>query len=140
MVTVNQIPIGGQEYYERSSVSITNDVEYVVAESVEYIKWDDTHFAGKAAWEAGKLEDSNMSHWAGHWQKANEYDLEEQNKLKEDPSYTPVPTQNPVKVYREDGSYDLPIYTLVNDGAGVNYANELLPLIPNTARGNIAIL
>jgi len=139
-VTVNQIPVGGKEYYERSSVTINNDVEYQVALDVQYINWDDTHFAGNAAWEAGKLEDSNMSHWAGHWQESNKYDKEEQDKMKEDPNYVPVPTQNPVKVYRTDGSYDLPIYTLVNDEAGVNYANELLPLIPNTARANVAIL
>jgi len=140
VVTVNQIPQGGQEWYQRSNVEYNNDVEYTVAMTTEYIKWDDAHFAGNAAWTAGKLEDSNMSHWAGHWQEANKYDLEEQNKMKEDPNYVPVPTQNPVKVYRTDGSYDLPIYTLTNDEAGVNYANELLPLIPNTARGNIAIL
>lgn len=142
VVTVNQTPdfVGAPEYYTRSSVTINNDVEYVCALDVQYINWDDTHFEGNTAWEAGKLEDSNMSHWAGHWQAANEFDLEEQNKVKEDPTYTPVPTQNPVKVYRTDGSYDLPLYTLVNDEAGVNYANELLPLIPNTARANIAIL
>lgn len=140
VVTVNQIPQGGQEYYQRSSVTINNDVEYQIALDVQYINWDDSHFAGNANWTAGKLEDSNMSHWAGHWQEANKYDKEEQDKMKEDPNYVPVPTQNPVKVYRTDGSYDLPIYTLTNDEAGVNYANELLPLIPNTARANIAIL
>ena len=107
---------------------------------VQYINWDDSYFASKPAWTAGTLSDSNMSHWAGHWQESNKYDKEEQDKMKEDPSYTPQPTQNPVKVYRTDGSYDLPIYTLTNDEAGVNYANELLPLIPNTARGSIAIL
>ena len=138
VVTVNQIPVGGQEYYQRSSVTIQNDVEYTCALDVQYINWDDSHF--NANWTAGKLEDSNMSHWAGHWQESNRYDLEEQNKQKEDPSYVPVPTQNPVKVYRTDGSYDLPIYTLTNDEAGTNYATELLPLIPNTARANIAIL
>ena len=142
VITVNQVPAfeGAPEYYQRSSVTIQNNVEYVVAEDVQYINWDDNHFANSAAWVAGKLEDSNMSHWAGHWQEANKYDKEEQDKVKEDPTYTPVPTQNPVKVYRTDGSYDLPIYTLTNDEAGVNYANELLPLIPNTARANIAIL
>ena len=140
VVTVNQIPVGGQEYYNRSSVTIQNDVEYVIAKEVQYINWDDNHFTGNAAWEKGTLSDSNMSHWAGHWQAANEFDLEEQNKMKEDPTYVPQPTQNPVKVYITDGSYDLPIYTLINDEAGVNYANELLPLIPNTARANISIL
>lgn len=138
VVTVNQIPVGGQEYYQRGSVTINNDVEYVEALKVEYINWDENHFNGN--WTAGKLEDSNMSHWAGHWQESNRYDKEEQDKMKEDPSYTPVPTQNPVKVYRTDGSYDLPIYTLTNDEKGVNYATELLPLIPNTARANVAIL
>lgn len=142
VVTVNQVPAfeGAPEYYNRSSVTIQNNVEYQVAMETSYINWDDTHFANNPAWEAGKLEDSNMSHWAGHWQEANKYDKEEQDKIKENPDYIPVPTQNPVKVYRTDGSYDLPIYTLVNDEAGVNYANELLPLIPNTARANVAIL
>lgn len=141
VVTVNQIPQGGQEYYQRSSVTINNDVEYTVAMTTEYIKWDDTHFAGNAAWEAGTLEDSNLSHWLGHFMESNKYDKEEQDKMKEDPSYVPVPTQNPVKNYKTDQTdIALPIYTLVNDEAGVNYANELLPLIPNTARANIAIL
>lgn len=140
VVTVNSIPVAGQEYYKRSSVTINNDVEYEIAMDVQYINWDDSYFASKPAWTAGTLSDSNMSHWAGHWQESNKYDKEEQDKMKEDPSYTPQPTQNPVKVYRTDGSYDLPIYTLTNDEAGVNYANELLPLIPNTARANVAIL
>jgi len=142
VVTVNQVPAseGAPEYYNRSSVTIQNNVEYQVAMETSYINWDDTHFANNPAWEAGKLEDSNMSHWAGHWQEANKYDKEEQDKIKENPDYIPVPTQNPVKVYRTDGSYDLPIYTLVNDEAGANYAKELLPLIPNTARANVAIL
>jgi len=142
VVTVNQVPAfeGALEYYNRSSVTIQNNVEYQVAMETSYINWDDTHFANNPAWEAGKLEDSNMSHWAGHWQEANKYDKEEQDKIKENPDYIPVPTQNPVKVYRTDGSYDLPIYTLVNDEAGANYAKELLPLIPNTARANVAIL
>ena len=140
VVTVNSIPVAGQEYYKRSSVTINNDVEYEIAMDVQYINWDDSYFASKPAWTAGTLSDSNMSHWAGHWQEANKYDKEEQDKMKEDPSYTPQPTQNPVKVYRTDGSYDLPIYTLTNDEAGVNYANELLPLIPNTARAEVAIL
>ena len=140
VVTVNSIPVAGEEYYKRSSVTINNNVEYEIALDVQYINWDDSHFEGSAAWTAGKLEDSNMSHWAGHWQESNKYDKEEQDKMKEDPSYTPQPTQNPVKVYRTDGSYDLPIYTLVNDEAGNNYANELLPLIPNTARANVAVL
>lgn len=140
VVTVNSIPVAGQEYYKRSSVTINNDVEYEIAMDVQYINWDDSYFASKPAWTAGTLSDSNMSHWAGHWQEANKYDKEEQDKMKEDPTYTPQPTQNPVKVYRTDGSYDLPIYTLTNDEAGVNYANELLPLIPNTARAEVAIL
>ena len=141
VVTVNQIPQGGQEYYQRSSVEYNNDVEYTIAMTTEYIKWDDAHFAGNAAWTAGNIEDSNMSHWLGHWQEANKYDKEEQDKMKEDPNYVPVPSQNPVKVYRTDATdIALPIYTLTNDEAGVNYANELLPLIPNTARANVAIL
>ncbi len=139
VVTVNQIPQGGQEYYQRSSVTIQNDVEYVCALDVQYINWDDSHF--NANWTAGKLEDSNMSHWLGHWQEANRYDKEEQDKQKEDPSYVPVPTQNPVKVYRTDATdIALPIYTLTNNEDGTNYATELLPLIPNTARANVAIL
>lgn len=142
VVTVNQIPIGGQEYYERSSVTVNNDVEYVVAMETQYINWDDNHFANNTAWVAGTLEDSNASHWIGHWSEANKFDKEEQDKQKEDPAYVPQPTQNPVKVYRSDitTDYALPLYTLVNDEAGVNYAKELLPLIPNTARANIAIL
>lgn len=141
VVTVNQIPQGGQEWYKRSSVTYNNDVEYTIAMTTEYIKWDDAHFAGNAAWEASTIEDSNMSHWLGHWQEANKYDKEEQDKMKEDPSYVPVPTQNPVKVYRTDATdIALPIYNLINDEAGANYAKELLPLIPNTARGSIAIL
>ena len=139
-VTVNQIPQGGQKYYIDSEVTINNDVEYVVAKETKYIEWDDAHFAGNAAWTASKLEDSNMSHWAGHWQAANEYDLDEKQKKEADPSYEMKPTQNPVKVYRTDNSYDLPIYNLENDAEGVNYKNELLPLIPNTVRGNLAIL
>ena len=128
VVTVNQIPQGGNEYYERSTVTINNDVEYVVAQEVKYIDWDDSHFEGSSAWEAGTLSDSNMSHWAGHWQEANKLDSDG------------TEPQNPVKKYITDGSYDLPIYTLVNDEAGTNYKTELLPLIPNTARANIAIL
>lgn len=129
VVTVNQIPQGGEEYYQRSSVTINNNVEYVVALEVKYIDWDDSHFTGNAAWESGTLEDSNLSHWLGHWM--------EQNKNDSDGN----PSQNPVKNYRTDpNDIALPIYTLVNDEAGVNYANELLPLIPNTARANVAIL
>lgn len=46
-----------------------------------------------------------------------------------------------MKVYRTDATdIALPIYNLINDEAGANYAKELLPLIPNTARGSIAIL
>lgn len=123
VVTVNQIPQGGQEWYKRSSVTYNNDVEYTIAMTTEYIKWDDAHFAGNAAWEASTIEDSNMSHWLGHWQEANKYDKEEQDKMKEDPSYVPVPTQNPVKVYRTDATdIALPIYNLINDEAGANYA------------------
>ena len=143
VVKVSQIPAfeGAPEYYTPSSVTIQNNVEYQVAMETSYINWDDTHFANNPAWEAGSLEDSNLSHWLGHWQEANKYDKEEQDKKTENPDYSPVPTQNPVKNYRTDPTdIALPIYTLVNDEAGVNYANELLPLIPNTARANVAIL
>ncbi|MBR1557675.1 MAG: hypothetical protein IJ647_07945 [Prevotella sp.] len=140
VVTVNQIPQGGKEYYDRSSVTIQNDVEYACVLDVQYINWDDSHF-NLAKWTAGTLEDGNMSHWLGHWQEANRYDKSEQTKKSEDPSYEMIPTQNPVKVYRTDATdIALPIYTLTNDEAGVNYATELLPLIPNTARANVAIL
>ena len=143
VVTVNQVPAfeGAPEYYNRSSVTIQNNVEYQVAMETSYINWDDTHFANNPAWEASTLEDSNLSHWLGHFMKDNEFDKEEQDKVKEDPSYQPVPTQNPVKNYKTDAAdIALPIYNLINDEAGANYAKELLPLIPNTARANVAIL
>ena len=128
-VTANSIPVAGVEQYKRSSVNYENDVEYVVAQDVQYINWDDSHFAGSSAWESGVMSDSNSSHWLGHWMEANKNDIDGN------------PSQNPVKVYRTSTEdIDLPLYTLVNDEAGVNYANELLPLIPNTARADVAIL
>jgi len=127
-ITANSIPVAGVEQYKRSSITIENDVEYVVAQEVNYINWDDSHFANNPAWEAGTLVDTNTSHWIGHWMNPLDKDeTEPQNKVKNyiDPSAADTP---------------LPIYTLINDEAGANYAKELLPLIPNTARGNIAIL
>jgi hypothetical protein len=143
VVTVSETPayVGANVWYNPSSVTIQNDVEYTCALDVQYINWDDSHFNAEK-WTAGTMDDSNASHWIGHWSEANKYDLEEQNKVKEDPTYVPVPTQNPVKKYRTDitTDYSLPIYTLTNDEKGANYATELLPLIPNTARANVAIL
>ena len=127
-VTANSIPVAGQEYYNRSSVTVENDVEYVVAEDVNYAEWGESHFAGKEAWEAGELVDTNVSHWIGHWMNPTDKDGAE--------------PRNKVANYIDASASDtpLPIYTLVNDEAGNNYANELLPLVPNTARASVAIL
>lgn len=142
VVTVNQIPQGGQEYYERSSVTINNDVEYTIAMATEYINWDESHFTGNAAWESTPLIDSNTSHWQGHWYSANEYDKSEQDKKKADPNYEMqfLPGQNMVKkFYNEEGTTTgLPCYLLKNEGE--NYNTELLPLIPYTGRSGVSIL
>ncbi len=37
VVTVNQIPQGGQEWYERSSVTYNNDVEYAIATTSNFV-------------------------------------------------------------------------------------------------------
>lgn len=119
VIKANTIPVNGDFYYTGSSVTILNNVEYVVAKDVNYQAWTAETLDANPAFEAGELVDSKTSHWIGHWMNTMD---ENGNPLITDPE-TP-----------------LPIYTLVNDEAGVNYAKELLPLKINTARGNIAIL
>lgn len=118
-ITANSIPVNGVEYYGRSSVTIVNNVEYVVAQDVNYQEWTADELSTNPAFEYGELVDTNTSHWIGHWMNTM------------DENGNPLIT---------DENTPLPIYTLINDEAGENYAKALLPLKMNTARGNIAIL
>lgn len=140
VVTANTIPVAGVEYYDRSSVTVNNDVEYVCALDVEYHQWNDARYADQptykdisknAAFEASTLVDTNTSHWIGKWMNEHPKGYGEEGVADwwKAPSFVTT-----------EGDTPLPIYTLINDEEGVNYATELLPIIPNTARANIAIL
>jgi hypothetical protein len=124
-VTANTIPVNGVEYYDRSSITIENDVEYEIAEDVQYINWTAEQLDAKPDYfVADKLVDTNTSHWIGHWM--NELTSEGE------------PHKNKVKTIVTDPATPLPIYTLKQDEA--TYSNAVLPLIPNVNRANVAIL
>lgn len=130
VVTVSEIPayVGAPENYKPSSVTINNDVEYVCALDVQYINWDDTHFANNPAWESTPMHDENTSHWPGHWYEVNKYDKGETDFL---------PGQNMVKEFY-NGTKDLPCYTLKNENE--NYNTELLPLMARKERDKVSVL
>ncbi len=143
-ITVNSIPVNGVEYYTRNQTVINNDVEYVVAVDKNYMDITEEELAANPAFEKatdGIVTDTNTSHWQGKWM--NEHTKNYNDALAAgDPvdglDWWRAPSQ--VFASADEVNAYIWVYTLINDEAGVNYAKELLPLIPNTARANVGIL
>lgn len=62
VITANSIPVNGVEYYERSSVTIENNVEYVTAEDVSYT-WTVEQCMANENLVAYEVNDVGKSHW-----------------------------------------------------------------------------
>jgi hypothetical protein len=135
--TVTSIPVEGVYYYGSNSATLVNDVEYEIALDVQYHLWTGEQLAANPAYEKTEWTDTNTSHWSGRWMNA--YTTEEK-----DEAGNPIGTwwKAPGQVFAtvEEANAYIQVYNLINDADGVNYNNELLPLIPNVARANVAIL
>lgn len=71
-VTANSIPVNGVEYYDRSSTTVENNVEYSVIKDIQFNKMTDEELAANTAlYTSAPLSDKNTSHWPGHWMEAN---------------------------------------------------------------------
>jgi len=136
-ITANTIPVNGVEYYDRSSITVENDVEYVVAKDVKYHEWTGDQLAATGIYTKTAWTDTNTSHWSGKWMNA--YTTETKDAAGNN---TGIWWKAPSKVFSsvDEANAYIQVYTLNNDADGVNYKNALLPLIPNTARANVAIL
>lgn len=134
VVTANSIPVAGVEMYDRNSVTIVNDVEYVCALDVQYHTWAEDHFADATKWTKVDFTDTNASHWAGKWMNEHPKGFGDEGVA----DWWKAPGQ--VFADINDVLSYLWFYELTNDEEGVNYDNELLPIIFNKARGYITIL
>ena len=137
VVTANTIPVNGVEYYDRSSITVENDVEYVVAKEVVYHNWTGEQLAATGKYTKVDWTDTNTSHWSGKWMNA--YTTETKDEAG---NATGIWWKAPSQVFTtvEEANKYIQVYVLNNDADGVNYASELLPLIPNKARANVAVL
>ncbi|MBP5500490.1 MAG: hypothetical protein J6Y05_07315 [Bacteroidales bacterium] len=137
VITVTSIPVEGVYYYGSNSYTLVNDVEYQIALDVEYLDWTGEQLAANPAFEKVDWTDTNASHWSGKWMNATTTE-------EKDEAGNPIGTwwKAPSQIFAtiEEANAYIQVYNLINDADGVNYNKELLPLIPNTARANVAIL
>lgn len=121
--------------FQPTTITVVNDIEYVLAKQVDYMNWTGDQLAANDKFTKIDNTDTNSSHWIGKWM--NEFTTETKNS--ETNAFTGIWWKAPSQIFAtpEEAAAYTQIYELKN--ADNNYSTELLPIIPNTARENVAI-
>lgn len=122
--------------YQPTTITVANDIEYELAKQVDYMNWTGEELAANAKFTRVNYTDTNRSHWIGKWM--NQYTTETVDP--ETKANTGIWWKAPSQLFKvaEEAAAYLQFYELKNEDD--NYAKELLPLIPNTARASVTIL